>query len=95
VIIDLRPESLTYCKWIAIELKAGRYRMVYIPEGFAHGFQTLEDNTNVYYQMAEFYHPEYARGVRWNDPCFGIKWPIPNLIISDKDQNYPNFRKEL
>lgn len=95
VIIDLRPDSSTYCKWISVELSANSLKMLYIPEGFAHGFQTLEDNATVFYQMTEFYHPECARGVRWNDPSFEIKWPISNLIISYKDQNYPNFRKEL
>ncbi|MFX0134686.1 MAG: dTDP-4-dehydrorhamnose 3,5-epimerase, partial [Candidatus Hodarchaeota archaeon] len=67
VIIDLRPNSSTYCQWFAIELDAEDYKMLYIPEGFAHGFQTLEGNTVVFYHMSEFYHPECARGVRWND----------------------------
>jgi dTDP-4-dehydrorhamnose 3,5-epimerase len=65
--------------------------MLYIPEGFAHGFQTLADNTEVFYQMSEFYHPECARGVRWDDPTFGIEWPLINQILSDKDRSFTNF----
>jgi dTDP-4-dehydrorhamnose 3,5-epimerase len=66
--------------------------MLYIPEGFAHGFQTLEDNTEVFYQMSEFYVPEYTRGLRWDDPTFGISWPDDERIISERDRNYPDFR---
>jgi dTDP-4-dehydrorhamnose 3,5-epimerase len=65
--------------------------MLYIPKGFAHGFQTLEDHSEVYYQMSEFYVPELARGVRWNDPAFGIQWPVQDLTISKRDQEYPDF----
>ena len=93
VIIDLRKKSLTYCQWFAVELSAEAYKMLYIPEGFAHGFQTLEDNTAVFYQMSEFYHPECARGVRWNDPAFGIKWPLSVKIKSKKDLSYKDFKK--
>lgn len=89
VIIDLRPESPTYCQWIAEELNAENSKMMYVPEGFAHGFQTLKDDTEVFYQMSEFYSPEHARGVRWNDPAFGIEWPLNTKIISEKDKNYP------
>jgi len=92
VIIDLRPDSPTYCQWLAVELSAENYKMFYISEGFAHGFQTLEDNTVVFYQMSEFYHPECARGVKWDDPAFGIKWPLSNRIISEKDMDYPDFQ---
>jgi dTDP-4-dehydrorhamnose 3,5-epimerase len=88
VIIDLRPESPTFKQWIAVELTAENRRMLYVPKGFAHGFQTLEDNTEVFYQMSEFYHPEYARGVRWDDPAFGIKWPIKEIIVSAKDASW-------
>ena len=91
VIIDLRPDTDTYCQWFAIELSASNYKMLYIPEGFAHGFQTLEDDTAVFYQMSEFYHPECARGVRWDDPAFGIKWPDYIRSVSEKDQQYPYF----
>ena len=91
VIIDLRQDSPTYCQWISVELTADNYKMLYIPEGFAHGFQTLEDDAEVFYQMSEFYHPECARGLRWNDPVFGIEWPMNKLIISDKDKGYKDF----
>jgi len=91
VIIDLRPDSTTYCQWFALELSAENYKMVYIPEGFAHGFQTLEDETVVFYQMSEFYHAECARGVRWGDQAFGIRWPLSNRVMSKKDQSYPDF----
>ena len=88
VIIDLRPESPTYCQWLAEELNAENRMMMYVPEGFAHGFQTLEDDTEVFYQMSEFYSPEHARGVRWDDPAFGIKWALYNPIISIRDCSY-------
>ncbi len=91
VIIDLRPNSSTYCQWFATELSAENYKMLYVPEGFAHGFQTLEDNTVVFYQMSEFYHPECARGVRWDNPTFRIEWPIEQLIISSKDKSLGSF----
>jgi len=89
VIVDIRPRSATYCSWTAVELTADNCRMLYIPEGFAHGFQTLEDNSEVFYHMFEFYSPEHARGVRWDDPAFAITWPLMKPIISDKDRNYP------
>lgn len=91
MIIDLRPDSPTFKQWAAVELTADNRRMLYIPEGFTHGFQTLEDNTEVFYQMSEFYIPESARGVRWNDPAFGIQWPDDERIISARDQQYPDF----
>jgi dTDP-4-dehydrorhamnose 3,5-epimerase len=91
VIIDLRPDSPTFEQWIAVELTADNRRMIYVPEGCAHGFQTLEDNTEVFYQMSEFYHPECARGVRWNDPAFGIEWPLSNPILSDRDRRFNDF----
>ncbi len=93
VIIDLRQESSTYCKWAAMELTADNRLMVYIPEGFAHGFQTLEDDTEVFYQMSELYAPEYARGVRWDDPAFGIEWPLFKKIVSNKDCKYLDFQR--
>jgi len=93
VIIDLRPESSSYKQWNAVELSANNRKMLYIPMGFAHGFQTLYDNTEVFYQMSEFYHPESARGCRWDDPAFGIKWnKRENLIISDRDAKYPYWK---
>jgi len=93
VIIDLRHHSATFKQWLAVELTATNFRMLYIPKGFAHGFQTLEDNTEVFYQMSEFYYPEYARGIRWDDRAFGIKWPLMKPIMSEKDKSYPLFGK--
>ncbi len=92
VIIDLRPDSSTFKQWIAVELTQENRRLLYVPEGFAHGFQTLEDRTEVLYQISEFHHPEWARGVRWNDPTFGIFWPVNVEIISVGDQQYPDFK---
>lgn len=91
VIIDLRPESPTFKKHIGMELNAQNRKMLYAPEGFAHGFLTLEDNTEVFYQMSTFYAPEYSTGVRWNDKAFGIRWPCDVSVISDRDQTYPDF----
>ncbi len=118
VIIDLRPDSDTYCQWIAVELTAYRsqlpadssqliahgadlsanclpltahYNLLYVPKGFANGFLTLEDHTEIFYQMSEFYAPGYGRGIRWNDPVFGIKWPEEVKVISNQDKNYPDF----
>ena len=92
VIIDLRPDSSTFRQWLVAELSAENRRMLYIPEGFAHGFLTLDENTEIFYQMSEFYSPGHARGVRWNDPSFAIKWPIEVRVISKQDRNYPDFR---
>jgi len=91
VIIDLRPDSKTYKNWFAIELNKDNHKMLYIPEHFAHGFLTLEDNTEVFYHISEFYYPESARGVRWDDPAFSIKWPIEVSIISERDRDCPDF----
>jgi dTDP-4-dehydrorhamnose 3,5-epimerase len=93
VIIDLRSQSRTFKQWVAVELTAANHRMLYVPEGLAHGFQTLEDDAEVFYLMSEFYHPECAQGVRWDDPAFGITWPQSDRrIISDKDNAYPDFQ---
>ncbi|MBN2373535.1 dTDP-4-dehydrorhamnose 3,5-epimerase [bacterium] len=94
VIIDIRPYSATYMRWISIELTAKTRKMLYIPEGFAHGFQTLADCTEVFYQMSEFYQANSAKGIRWNYPTFGIKWPIMPPIMNDKDRSYPDFIQE-
>jgi dTDP-4-dehydrorhamnose 3,5-epimerase len=92
VIIDLRPDSPTYREWVGIELTENNYRMLYLPEGFAHGYKTLEDSTEVSYLVSQFYCPESERGIRWNDPGFGIEWPeTRELVISDKDKNWPDF----
>lgn len=91
VVVDIRPGSLTLKKWFGVELSAENRKMLYIPEGVAHGFQTLNDNTEVFYQMSEFFHPECARGLRWDDPAFQIAWPIGDKIISLKDKSYPSY----
>ncbi len=91
VIVDLRPDSPTYMEWTSIELSLENKRMVYVPEGFAHGFQTLEDDTEVIYQMSQFYSPDHSGGIRWDDPSFSIEWPGEPTVISPKDQNFPDF----
>ena len=91
VIIDLRPNSMTYLQHIAVELRANNYRALYVPAMFAHGFQTLEDETEVFYQMSEFYQPHYDRAARWDDPAFGISWPLPDPILNDRDRGYSDF----
>jgi dTDP-4-dehydrorhamnose 3,5-epimerase len=89
VIIDIRPESPTFKQWVAVELTAENRKMLYIPDGMAHGFQTLVDNTEVFYQMSEFFYHESATGVRWDDPAFNVEWLIKqDLVISEKDQSY-------
>jgi dTDP-4-dehydrorhamnose 3,5-epimerase len=91
VIIDLRQDSETYKDWFGVELNRDNHKMLYIPENFAHGFLTLEDNTEVFYQMSGFYYAECAKGVRWNDPAFSIQWPAGLSIISDRDRDCPDF----
>jgi dTDP-4-dehydrorhamnose 3,5-epimerase len=91
VIVDLRRHLSTFMQWKAFELTAANRRMIYIPEGFAHGFQTLEDDTEVFYQMSASFAPELARGIRWNDPAVGIEWPSAERIISTRDETYPDF----
>lgn len=91
VIIDLRVGSKTFCQWYAVELSDNNRLILYVPEGFAHGFQTLVDNTTVFYQISTFYAPQHARGVRWNDPAFAIEWPIKDPILSEKDICMPDF----
>ena len=91
VIIDLRPRSQTYRQHLVTLLTAENRRSLYVPEGFAHGFQTLEDNTEVFYQMSRAYSPEHARGVRFDDPAFGIEWKLDVSVILDRDRNYPDF----
>ena len=92
VIVDLRPQSPHYGKWAAAELTADNRRALYVPPGFAHGFQTLVDDTEVFYQMSEFHCPETARGVRWNDPALAIAWPeCGQRIITERDQSYPDL----
>ena len=91
VVIDLRPGAPTFRQWIAAVLSASNHRMIYVPEGCAHGFLTLEDQTEVVYQMSEFYNPESSRGARWNDPAFQIAWPENIEVISERDRTYQNF----
>jgi dTDP-4-dehydrorhamnose 3,5-epimerase len=91
VILDLRPESSTFKQWVAVELTADNRQMLYIPEGFAHGFQTLEHDTEVFYQMSQIYAPHSAQGVRWDDPAFDIQWPADVRIMNDRDRQYPDF----
>jgi dTDP-4-dehydrorhamnose 3,5-epimerase len=91
VVLDLRSNSPTYLFWAAVRLTAENRRMLYLPEGVAHGFQTLADDTELMYFMSEFYVPEYARGVRYDDPAFGIVWPLPVASISDADRTWPDF----
>ena len=94
VIIDIRPDSATFKSWFAIELSAENRKALYIPEGFAHGFQTLADDTEVFYQMSVSYHPESSKGFRWDDPTMAIDWLLTeDLIISIKDRNYPLFKE--
>jgi dTDP-4-dehydrorhamnose 3,5-epimerase len=92
VIVDLRPASPTFGKWIAAELTSENRQMLYVPEGFAHGFQTLIDNTEISYQISASYQPDYARGVRWNDPAFGIEWPISHPILSARDGAFADHK---
>jgi dTDP-4-dehydrorhamnose 3,5-epimerase len=89
VVVDVRSDSPTFGKWEAFELRSAEFKTLYIPAGFAHGFQCLEDNCRLFYQMSEFYVPDLARGIRWNDPALGIRWPIENAILSDRDQKLP------
>lgn len=93
VIIDIRANSSTVGEWFAVELAAVNGLMLYIPEGFAHGFQTLEDGSEVFYQMSEKYHPGASRGIRWNDPAFGIAWPLTDPVISARDAGYADFKQ--
>lgn len=94
VIIDLREESATFKQWFSLELSSKNRRALYVPEYFAHGFQTLTDDAEVFYQMSEAYHPESARGLRWDDSTFQIIWPIASVIISKKDQLYNTWKEK-
>lgn len=91
VAIDLRPSSTTFKRWVGVELDAGRGDALYIPKGCAHGFLTLADDTVVYYQMGTPHAPDLARGVRWDDPLFAIRWPFPPLHIGERDASYADF----
>ena len=92
VMVDLRPESPTRTAWVGVELSTQNERLAYVPEGFAQGYQTLDDDTEVHYQMSHRYVPEAARGVRWNDPTLSIEWPpVEERIISERDRAWPDF----
>ena len=91
VIVDVRGDSETYGQWMSVELSEDTHRMFYVPEGFAHGFMTLEDDTEVMYQVSEFYTPGAERGICYNDPALGIDWPMPVQVISEKDLSWPAF----
>ncbi|GAB4425047.1 MAG: dTDP-4-dehydrorhamnose 3,5-epimerase [Chloroflexi bacterium OHK40] len=91
VIIDIRPDSPTYKRWIGVELTAENRRALYVPEGFAHGFQTLTDDCEIMYQVSQVYTPGAEGGIRYNDPSFGIQWPLPVSVISEKDAAWPDF----
>jgi dTDP-4-dehydrorhamnose 3,5-epimerase len=93
-IVDIRPDSPTYCQWIGVELSETNGRMLLVPKGFAHGFVTLSDDAAVNYQVSEFYTPSAERGARHDDPAFAIAWPVPVLEMSDKDRNWPDFVRE-
>ncbi len=91
VAVDLRPDSQTYRRWFGVELTDRNHRMLLVPEGFGHGFQTLVDDTEVFYQVSQFYTPGAEHGARYDDPLFGIEWPLPVDVISDKDAGWPPY----
>lgn len=93
VIVDLRPESPTYKHWLGVELTADNRKSLYIPEGFAHGYQSLRDDAEVFYLVSQFYTPGAEQGIRYNDPAFGIAWPLKVRVISDKDKSWPDYER--
>jgi dTDP-4-dehydrorhamnose 3,5-epimerase len=95
VIVDLRDGSATRGRWFAEDLSADNHRALYVPRGFAHGFQTLADDSEVLYQMSEFYRPGSERGIRWDDPAIGIQWPIADPVVSARDRAYPVLGRAL
>jgi len=95
VIVDLRPDSPTFKGHFGVELTAENRRLLYVPEGFAHGLLTLEDATEIFYQISEFYAPESQRGVRWDDPALAIAWPAPPRLVSERDRSYPDFAEVM
>ena len=92
VILDLRRESASYGRWLAVDLSMAARTLLYVPEGFAHGFQTLTDDVEVTYQMSAYYRPDAEVGVRWNDPRFAITWPLADVIVSERDRSFADFR---
>ena len=95
VIVDIRPASPTYREYLAVELAADKHNELYVPQGFAHGFLTLQPDTYVFYQMSEFFEPGHARGFRWNDPAFAIDWPAKVELISERDASFPDYSEAL
>jgi len=93
VVLDLRKNSKTFKQWFGIKLDSNEYKQLYIPKGIAHGFQTLEDNTEIFYQIGEYHRPELYRGIRYDDPSFNIKWPLKITNVSKKDASFPDFEK--
>lgn len=93
VICDTRLNSKTYGKWAGFHLKSDEFKLLFIPGGLAHGYETLTENCHVQYMVAEFYSPEFEKGFRWNDPTFNIKWPMEPSFMSEKDKNLPNYEK--
>ena len=91
VVVDLRPNSPAFKEWVAVVLTGANRQMLYVPEGCGHGLMTLEDETEVFYQISEFYHPESSLGIRWDDPAFRISWPGAVEVMSERDRTYPNF----
>lgn len=91
VMIDLRPGSPTFKRWCGLELAAGEPRALYVPAGFAHGYLALRDDTTVHYLVAGKYSPQHGRGVRWNDPAFGIRWPLEPTVMAPRDTQFPDF----
>ncbi len=91
VIVDIRADSPTYLQWFGVELTAENRRSLYVPEGYAHGYQTLEDETEVFYLVTDYYAPAATRGMRWDDPAVGITWPLPVSVISERDAHHPDF----
>jgi dTDP-4-dehydrorhamnose 3,5-epimerase len=91
VVIDLRPSSPSFRQWFGTELTARNHRMLYVPEGLAHGYQTLEDDSEITYQISVAYHPHAAAGVRWNDPAFAIRWPLEVTVLAERDRTFPDF----
>jgi dTDP-4-dehydrorhamnose 3,5-epimerase len=89
VVVDIRPDSPTFKRWLGVELSVENRKMFYVPEGYAHGFQTLTDGTELFYQMSKAYAPLAARGIRWDDPAIGISWPMKPLVVSARDRSYP------
>jgi len=91
-IIDLRPDSPTHLRWTSVELSRENRRMLYVPEGFAHGYQALTDDSEVLYMVTQFYAPDHEAAIRWNDPRFAIRWPIADVVLSPKDAAHPDYR---